>query len=197
MAGGLGTRMGGQEKPMLLLNGRPMISYVLDALTQSERIGRIHLVVSQKTPLTQTYVSDHFYGNGRIGMVITPGAGYIEDTVSAAHILKLAEPFLVIASDLPLVTTSAIDAVVDAYGRCGREALSVHLPADLVDRPDIVLHDTGSATVPAGINVLHGAHMDRPQDEYVLILSDTRLAMNVNYRKDLVLCAKLMNDNIG
>ena len=42
MAGGKGTRMDlDYEKPMIKVNGRPMISYVIEALIESEFIDKI------------------------------------------------------------------------------------------------------------------------------------------------------------
>jgi len=194
MAGGLGLRLGNGEKPMQQLNGKPMISYVIDALLKSERIGPVHVAVSSRVPLTEAYISKQYADNKKVSLVMTPGDGYIRDTVYAVNVTALHRPFLILAADLPLVTAAVIDSVVAAYEKCGKEALSVRVPADLVDEPDLVLHDTGFATVPASINILDGAHMDRAQDEYAMVVEDPALAVNVNYRKDLVLCAELLRN---
>ncbi len=192
MAGGIGLRMGNGEKPMQQLNGNPMISYVIESLLKSERIGPIHIAVSSRVPLTEAYVSKQYADHKTISIVMTPGDGYIRDTVYAVNVLALYKPFLIIASDLPLVTATVIDSIIAAYRQCGKEALSVRVPANLVESPEMVLNDTGFDTVPASINILDGAHMDRAQDEYAMVVEDPALAVNVNYRKDLVLCAKLL-----
>ncbi len=192
MAGGIGLRMGNGEKPMQQLNGSPMISYVIDALLKSECINFVHIAVSSRVPLTEAYISKQYSDSKKVAIVMTPGAGYIQDTVYAVDVLALDRPFLIIASDLPMVTAAVIDSVVAAYEQCGKEALSVRVPAGLVESPELVLHDTGFDTVPASINILDGAHMDRAQDEYVMVVEDPALAINVNYRKDLVLCAGLL-----
>ena len=191
MAGGKATRMGGEEKAMLELAGKPMISYVLDTLIQSASIGRIFVAVSPNVQRTAEYVKCH--GEKKVSIIMTPGSGYIDDTAYAARALNLGEPFLVISADLPLVTPEVIDAVVSAYSDCGKEALSVRIDARHAEgAQDLILTDTGSPTIPAGINVIHGAHLDRAQDEHILILNDPALAVNVNYRKDLTSCAHLM-----
>jgi adenosylcobinamide-phosphate guanylyltransferase len=166
---------------------------VIDALLKSERIGPIHIAVSSRVPLTEAYISKQYADHKNINIVMTPGAGYIQDTVFAVNVMALYKPFLIIASDLPLVTAAIVDSVVAAYEHCGKEALSVRVPVDLVDAPELVLHDTGSDTVPASMNILDGAHMDRAQDEYVMVVEDPLLAVNVNYREDLVLCAGLLS----
>lgn len=193
MAGGIGLRMGNGEKPMQLLNNKPMISYVIDALIKSEHITMVHIAVSSRVPSTEAYISKQYAGSDKIDMVMTPGTGYIQDTVYAVDLMALRKPFLIIASDLPLVTAAIIDCIVATYEHCGKEALSVRVPAGMVNEPELVLHDTGFDTVPASINILDGAHMDRAQDEYVMVVEDPALAVNANYRKDLVLCAELLS----
>jgi len=100
---------------------------------------------------------------------------------------------LIVAADLPLISPEVIDSVVVAYEKCGKEALSVRVEANAAPwHPDTVLTDAGSPTMPAGINVVHAAHTDRPQEEHILIINDPALAMNINYRKDLTYCEHLL-----
>lgn len=189
MAGGKGTRMGGGEKPLMPLLGKPMISYVLDALSGSRSISKIHVAVSPDVPKTTEYLKN----NANLSLVMTPGSGFIEDMGFALRALGLFEPVLVVAADLPLLTADTIDIVTTAYEKCDEEALSVRVEAELVPwQPDTVLTGTRSLTVPAGINIVHGAHMDRAQDEHILIVEDLQLAANVNYRKDLTYCEHLL-----
>jgi adenosylcobinamide-phosphate guanylyltransferase len=185
MAGGKASRMGGEEKSLLSLKGRPMIAYVLDALLKSRSITNVFVAVSPNVPLTIEFLKNY----AGITMVMTPGSGYIEDTAYAARISGLAGPFLVISADLPLVRPDIIDLIMSAYEACGKEALSVRVLAGRVhEKPDLILTDTQEPTIPAAINIVHGAHMDRTQDEYVLVLDDPALMVNVNYRKDLTYC---------
>lgn len=188
MAGGKGTRMGGGEKPLMALRGKPMLAYVLDALSGSSSIEKINVAVSPDVPRTAEFV----LMDGRALTVMTPGSGFIEDMGYALSVLGLFEPVLVVAADLPLITPEVIDRVVDVYEKCGREALSVRVEADIAPwTPDTVLNDTEKPTIPAGINVVHSAHMDRSQEEHVLVINDAKLAANVNYRKDLTYCEHL------
>jgi adenosylcobinamide-phosphate guanylyltransferase len=173
MAGGKGSRMGGVEKPLALLDGKPLLGYVLKALLGSRLIGRVYVAVSPNVPRTSDYARK--YSGDRVATVMTPGQGYVEDTAYAVKALGLSEPLLVISADLPLITPVIIDLVVSEYVKCGKEALSVR-------------SGDGEA---AGINVVHGAHMDRAQEEYTLALDDPALA-NANYRKDLTACEQLL-----
>jgi adenosylcobinamide-phosphate guanylyltransferase len=176
MAGGRGSRIGGGEKPMALLNGNPLLDYVLKALLTSHSVGRAYVAVSPNVPLTADHVRG--YSDERVAVVMTPGLGYVEDTAYAARALGIYEPFLVVSADLPLITSNVIDRVFSEYAKCGKEALSVRAEA-------------GGATMPAGITVVHGAYMDGAQEEYTLVLSDPML-VNVNYQKDLTVCEQLL-----
>jgi adenosylcobinamide-phosphate guanylyltransferase len=175
MAGGKGERMGG-EKPMVLLDGKPLLAYVVEALLGSSRIGRVYVAVSPKVPLTAEYIRS--FPDRRVAPVATPGSGYVDDTAYAARALGLSEPFVVVSADLPLITPDVVDRVINEYIKCGKEALSVWVEED------------GKAT-PAGINVVHGAHIDRAQEEYSLLL-DSESLVNANYRKDLTYCEQLL-----
>src|SRR5512147_2826652 len=107
MAGGKGTRMGGGEKPLMALRGKPMLAYVLDALSGSRSIEKINVAVSPDVPRTAEFV----LMDGRALTVMTPGSGFIEDMGYALRALGLFEPVLVVAADLPLITPEVIDRV--------------------------------------------------------------------------------------
>ncbi|MDI6896432.1 NTP transferase domain-containing protein [Methanocella conradii] len=195
MAGGKGERMGGIEKPMLLLCGKPLISYVLEALSKSSSIGKIYVAVSPSVPQTSDYIKK--WPDKRVSIVMTPGSGYIEDMDFAVRALGHREPLLVVSADLPLITPAIIERVISEYHRCGKEALSVRVEAHGASSRQYLQTNTGALTIPAGLNVVHGAHIDRAQDEYVLILEDPSLAANVNYRKDLTYCEQIFAGKHG
>jgi len=195
MAGGAATRMGGVDKAIVPLDGRPLIAYVIDALASSRNIGHIYVAISGRVPLTTEYVKATFAGDPRVSPVMTPGAGYVEDTAYAAEALGLFRPFLVISSDVPMTTVAVIDEAIARYETSGCEALSVRVDASCVPpelEPDTILEDNGKRNVPAGINIVDGRHMGRYQEELILIVSDGRLAANVNYKKDLTYCEKIL-----
>ena len=199
MAGGRATRMGGTDKPVVALNGRPLIAYVIDGLLKSHSIGHVYVVVSPRWPGTAEYVTQA-YAARPVSVVETPGAGYVEDTARAVALLDLRRPFLITSADVPFITPEVVDEAIARYLASGAEALSVRLdiaslPPGL--EPDTVLTDTGLPTVPAGINILDGRHMDRPQEELIFIVPDGRLAVNVNRGKDLALCERLLEDETG
>ncbi|OPY25369.1 MAG: Adenosylcobinamide-phosphate guanylyltransferase [Methanocella sp. PtaU1.Bin125] len=195
MAGGAATRMGGVEKPIVPLDGRPLIAYVIDALAASQKIGHIYVAVSGRVPMTVEYIKTAYGSDPGVSAVMTPGAGYVEDTAYAAEALGLSRPFLVISSDVPLATPEVIDEAVTRYEDSGCEALSVRVDASSLPpglQPDTILEDDGKRNVPAGINIVDGRLMGRYQRELILVVTDGRLAVNVNRPKDIAFCERII-----
>ena len=196
MAGGKATRMGGVEKPIATVNGQPLIAYVIDVLLKSRNIGHIFVAVSPRVPGTTAYVKQAYDGRP-VSVVETPGAGYVEDTARAVELLDLRRPFLITAADVPFITPEVVDEAIARYEASGAEALSVRLDIASIPpglEPDTILTDSGSRTVPAGVNIMDGRHMDRYQEELIFVVHDSRMAINVNYRKDLLACEKMLGE---
>ncbi|CAJ37697.1 NTP transferase domain-containing protein [Methanocella arvoryzae] len=198
MAGGRGVRLNSGEKPLAELKGKPLIAYVIDALLKSREIGHVYVAVSQWTPCTCVLVKERYRDEKRVSVHMTPGAGYIDDTVHAVKTLELFRPFLIISSDIPLVKPETIDAVVREYEKAGAEALSVRVARSSIPpgvSTDTILIDNGVENVPAAINVIDGRYMDRYQQEALLILEDPLLAANVNYIPDISVCERLLTES--
>ena len=182
MAGGAGSRLNLGEKPLIQICGRPLVSFVIDAFRGAgcEPV----LAVSYKTPMTQNWCRAH-----GIEFCKTEGAGYIEDMISAVGMLEEEKPLFVSASDLPCITSEIIHIINNAYCNCGKDACSVWVPAKMVASFNEALpyreEIHGIMACPAGINILRGALIEEPQDEYQLLLKETRLSLNVNSRADL------------
>ncbi|SNQ60280.1 NTP transferase domain-containing protein [Candidatus Methanoperedens nitratireducens] len=59
MAGGMGRRLGAEEKPLTALCGKPMISYVLSALLGSKNINHITVATSPRVKKTNQWLSEY------------------------------------------------------------------------------------------------------------------------------------------
>ncbi|MDO9035726.1 MAG: NTP transferase domain-containing protein [Methanoregula sp.] len=182
MAGGVGSRLNLGEKPLIRISGRPLISYVIDAF---ESAGCEPVVAASfRTPMTLNWCRAH-----GIEFCKTQGAGYIEDMVSAVMMLEEEKPLFVSASDLPCITPDIIHTITGAYRSSTKDACSVWVPETLVTscqegmpyREEI----HGIMACPAGVNILNGAIIAKPQDELELLLEEPRLALNVNTKEDL------------
>ncbi|MDF1534546.1 MAG: NTP transferase domain-containing protein [Methanosarcinaceae archaeon] len=194
MAGGLGKRLGMGEKPCIEILGRPLISYVVDALEGSEKIDRIFVAVSPATPNTKIVVTNYY--NGRIKVIQTSGGNYVGDMVHAVESAGIVDPVLIIMSDLPLITPDLIDSIICEYEKCGRPAMSVHVLIAVCKglgvRPDTVFNRNGNLIVPTGVNILDGKDIRHEQEDFNLVLEIPELALNINTVEDLKRCKDML-----
>jgi adenosylcobinamide-phosphate guanylyltransferase len=182
MAGGAGSRLRRGEKPLTLVCGRPMVSYIADAFRSAgcEPV----VVVSYKTPMTANWCRAQ-----NIAVVRTAGDGYIEDMVSAVCHLEESQPLVISVSDIPCITPGLIRTILEFYERCGKDALSTWVPASRVKscRGGMPYHEQigGIDACPAGVNILRGDGIGAEQAECTFLIDDPRLALNVNTPEDL------------
>ncbi len=182
MAGGEGSRLNLGEKPLVAVGGQPMIARVINAF-QSYGC-HVVVVASLKTPMTQNWCRV----NG-IDMIPADGTGYVEDMVAAVKDLGEEDPLFVSVSDLPCLQPCILETIHTAYRKSGMDACSTWIPLALVrNHRDMqyVEQVDGTDACPAGINILRGDLIEEQQDEFRLLLSEPRLAHNVNTRPDLV-----------
>jgi adenosylcobinamide-phosphate guanylyltransferase len=194
MAGGAGSRLARGEKPLSLVCGRPMISYISNAF-RAARCEPV-VVVSPKTPMTANWCRAQ-----DIAVVRTAGDGYVEDMVSAVRNLEEEKPLIISVSDIPCITPAIIATILQSYHDCGKDALSTWVPAYRVKscRGGMPYHEKiGSIDAcPAGVNILRGDGIDAEQEEFALLLDDPGLALNINTREDLARTeAFLLADNV-
>ncbi len=194
MAGGQGLRLGMGEKPCVELLGKPMICYVIDALKQSAGIDTIYVTVSPSTPFTEELVLDRY--EGEVKIMSTAGDNYVGDMVYAVEEAGIKDPVMIIMSDLPLVSSELLDNIIDAYGKCGVDSMSVFIPLSLCKdigiRPDTVFNWKGRFIVPAGINVLRGDTINEEQAYHNYMLDDPELALNINTAEDMKRCEHIL-----
>jgi adenosylcobinamide-phosphate guanylyltransferase len=183
MAGGAGSRLGRGEKPLTQIYGRPMISYVTKAFRSAgcEPV----VVVSPNTPMTANWCRAQ-----GIAVVRTQGAGYVEDMMSAVLHLEEEQAIVISVSDIPCITPRIISTILRSYQECGKDALSTWVPAWRVKSchgGSMPYHEQigGVEACPAGVNILHGIHINAEQEEFPLLLDDQRLSLNVNTPEDL------------
>jgi adenosylcobinamide-phosphate guanylyltransferase len=171
MCGGRGTRLGGDEKPLRRLGGRPLVDRVRAALDASG-LERVYAVTSPNAPRTAAHVEPP--------LIETPGDGYVSDLQSALADERIDEPVLTAAADLPLLDGAVVDRVLAA---ADGDTLTVAVPAGRVRAlgfsVDTTMRVGGVAVRPAGLNVVG----EGPERTWVT--RDRRLAANVNRPRDL------------
>lgn len=194
MAGGRGSRLKMGEKPLVNLFGRPLIDYVVLALEES-LVDRIFISTTENVPSTRKWAEER-----DLYVLETGSYGYVPDMIEAVIKSGVKEPIMVIMADLPLVTPEIIDQIIEVYEKRREPALSTHTPLSLHSRlgrrPDSLFNYRGQLIVPAGINVLKGAEIEKEQEDFHLIMERMELAVNVNVPEDLMLCEKIMQGDI-
>jgi adenosylcobinamide-phosphate guanylyltransferase len=182
MAGGVGSRLDRGEKPLILVRGKPMIAYIIDAFSAA---GIVPVVAaSPKTPMTMNWCRAQ-----GIAFCRTRGKGYVEDMISAVQALDVQLPLFVCVSDIPCITPRIIHHIADSYFVSGKDACSVWVPATLVRscRGGMPYREQvcGIEACPVGINILRGDIIDQSQEELQVLLSEPCLSLNINTPADL------------
>ncbi len=234
MAGGRGTRLGrvidrvidretGREvsreieKPILILNSRPLIDYSLTAIEGARSVGSVYVVTSPHTRETERFIKRFIEERmeirerkgreerrGRremqreiqekhIQVIRAPGRGYVFDLNYVLEKLGLGKT-VVIPSDLPLVRSEDIDWVIEEYERLGRSSLQVVLPAEVFKDLGITPTMVKGGYVPAGINIVDGKNLNE-NDEALCITDKIELAMNINTLEDLRVLEEVLDAN--
>ena len=195
MAGGKGSRLAvSEEKPLLSVDGKPVVACVLEALLNAKRVDSVVVAVSCRTPKTASFVRGF-----PVRVVETPGEGYIPDMQFVIRALGLGA-VLAIVSDLPLITNAVIDDVVERYELCGKPALTVAVPIETKNKlgagVDYAFEAEGRMVVPTGINVIDGKLVDGGwMEQEVYVLDKDEVAVNVNTAEELRLAERLSKEN--
>lgn len=196
MAGGMGKRLGLEEKPLTMICGKPMISYVIEALLGSKNVDRIFVATSPRVKKTNLWLQDFMKSHHDVRIIRTKGDGFVNDMASAVEEAEITGSVLITMADLPLVTSSLIDRIIEKYHELNTPALSVYMALDAFTelglRPDTVFHKNGGFIVPCGINILDAGRIREEQEDHDLILDDEELALNVNTVDDLAVCERYM-----
>ncbi len=188
MAGGKGTRMEHSvEKPLVEINGKPMIQYVIESLKSANKIDDIVIATSENTPETETFLKEQ-----GIKTIETPGNGYVNDLGFILSNFKLDDILLTITADLPLISADIIDYVLEEYLKSGQPAMSVMVPLHVFEKYSLKPTITFENLVPSGLNILRGTN--KTQNEEVLIIEKIELALNINTYEDIKLLKKLLGD---
>jgi adenosylcobinamide-phosphate guanylyltransferase len=191
MAGGKGIRLRSDtEKPLMQIDGVPMIQLVLEAIRCSNGVDRIIVAVSPTN--LQTAKKARELG---AEIIETPGAGYENDMKIAIKQLRLRD-VLVVSADLPFMTGAMVDQAIETYRSSGKPALSVMCPVTVFEKmriqPTHVFNIDGKQLVPIGLNIIDGTKVDEPVlEETVLITESEELALNVNTLKELEVASRM------
>ncbi|MEI6478306.1 MAG: NTP transferase domain-containing protein [bacterium] len=130
LAAGKGTRMNNPDlpKPLVLLKGRPMVSYVLDTVEKAEFLPAALVVGYLKEKVSQTLGDGYTY----VAQDEQLGTGHAV-AVCEEQLAGTADCFLIVCGDMPLLKPETLKKVVEVHDE-SRAVLS--LATLRTDRPD-------------------------------------------------------------
>ena len=122
----------GSSKALIDVAGKPMVQWVLDALSESKSVDNVILIgVSSKSGLTCAKPIHYISNQGRMLANIVAGVN------KAIELKKKTEYVLIISSDIPALKGDMVDWLVDTamqtkddlyYGVCPREVMETRYP---------------------------------------------------------------------
>ncbi|MDD5015058.1 MAG: nucleotidyltransferase family protein [Atribacterota bacterium] len=113
------------NKALIMIDDKPMIAYIVDALNNSENIDKI-LVVGPKNEL-------HPYIGKKVEEILNPGNSILENMESGLNFFNSADNLLLLTSDIPLITPEAIDEFLKI---CTKRKLCIGYP--IITKENIV-----------------------------------------------------------
>lgn len=179
MSGGLGSRMGGGEKPMTMVGGKSLAERVADALKGSNSFSRIVAAVSPNTPLTKQLLSSLGFE-----VIDTSGTGYSHDLSLLLSVLA-PEKVLIVPADLPLLTAETVREVAIKLSPHNAPAVSAVLDRSFVESigitPSVIIGDK----CHSGITLFDAGRVgDKPVEELYFTINIKEIAVNVNTKTE-------------
>jgi len=105
------------NKALIMIDDKPMITYIVDALNNSENIDKI-IVVGPKNEL-------HPYIGKKVEEILNPGDSILENMERGLNFFNSDDNLLILTSDIPLITSEAIDEFLNI---CTKRKLSIGYP---------------------------------------------------------------------
>ena len=193
-AGGRGSRISelGVEKPLVLVAGVPMIDRILDELSRCDMLDRIYVSVSPLAQKTREHLRD-----SDIILIETPGNGYVADLNGSMKAID-EDAVLVCPSDVPLITSEGVDALIRSYDERARPSLTVALPPKAIESLGLIVtyveEIEGTPLTFCGVSVVDRKEMltgDFLPGGY-FITEKAEFAVNVNTVHDLRLAERIL-----
>ena len=198
MAGGKGKRMGlTVEKPLLPFLGKPLLDWVVEAVSSAKKVSEFYVVTSANTPETEKRCKSKGWRFLR-----TDAKGYHSDLKQAVRDAGLAGAVLTIPADLPAVTAKFLDKVIGEFEACGKDFLAVFVP--IKKREELELSNTstdeykGVWHAVSGVNIVNGAKIQEEGkiETSAIITDETEVLLNINTLKDLEISEKIMQKRL-
>jgi adenosylcobinamide-phosphate guanylyltransferase len=181
------------EKPLVPFLGKPLVDWVVNAVTSAKKISRFYVVTSPNTSRTQGYCQKKGWP-----IIQTSAKGYHEDLKQAVVKEGLRCPILTMPADVPALTGEALDKIVTAYEKCGKDYLAVFVPIEKRQELGLSISSTdeykGVWYAVSGVNIVNGLRVQEEGkiETSAIITQDTEVMLNINTVKDLEIAQKIM-----
>ena len=193
MSGGMGRRMlSKEEKPMLMVKGKPMINHVFIALKNSNCFEKILIIGSVNTPNTT-----RFLANIGVEIINSSGSDYVKDLNYALELIR-PNKVLVISGDMPLIDSNTIKKIVVSFDKCKKPCLSVMVSKTMFDdlgvSTDYCLEHDGKIICNTGVSIIDSSQINGYSsiDEELLVMDEVQVAINVNTKNELQIAEKIL-----
>ena len=217
MCGGKGTRikstMGHKiEKPLIKLRNKPLIEYLIDALTQTNKFEQIFAAVSDNTQKTQEFILSTFLN--KITIMETSGKGYSEDYLEIIKFFKLTKyrkkedikKILFLPIDIPLISPVIIRQIINT----GQEkpCLAIVLEKEFIEShgitPSYEFTLGKKNCCYSGISIIDISKIDINILERINLIAEehkimnySEIACNANTFEDLKITEKILENSLG
>lgn len=200
MAGGLGKRLGiDVEKPLVMLGGKRLIDYVINAALKAETIRKIICITSQNTPNTTKYLISRGFE-----VIEGKGAGYYDDLLSALWSLP-SDIYVICSADIPFLSSKDIEKLVREYVErlYGNPYIFVAVPVEIVKKLRLSASSrfkVGEKELcPAGLRLIDTRLIAerRLPKPYILVVNEPRLGVNINTIEDLKQAEVLLRSDLS
>jgi adenosylcobinamide-phosphate guanylyltransferase len=194
MAGGKGTRMGlPTEKPLLPFLGKPLVDWVVEAVSDSVKVSEFYVVTSLNTPQTEKHCQSMGWK-----VLRTDAKGYHNDLKQAAAMANLTGAVLTIPADSPAVTGKFLDKVIGKFEGCGKDFFAVFVHIKARETLELSIDSTdeykGKWYAVSGVNIVNGTKIqgEGKIETCALITDETEVLLNINTLKDLEKAEKII-----
>jgi len=199
MAGGRGKRMDlAIEKPLLQFLGKPLIDWVVNAVKTANKVSYFYVVTSPNTPKTE----EKCVKEG-LKIVRTDGKGYHDDLKQAILKGGFQGPVLIMPSDVPALTGQALDRIVLAHEKDGRDAFAVFVPIEKRQELGLSVSSIdefrGVLYAVSGVNIIdsRGIGFEGKIATGAIVTDEVELLLNINTLKDLEIAERIMLKELG
>lgn len=176
------------EKPLINIDGVPMIERIISALAGSHRFDRIIAIVSPNTPKTKEFLKSK---GGGVDIIETTGDGFSQDLSSFLSKVNHTR-VLVVPADLPLLNASIVSEIVDVAQTA--PAVSIAMKKEFVESIGIKPSVVFDTYCHSGITIFDSAQVSPniAVQEQHKVMNRVEVAVNVNTKEEADLAEKLL-----